>query len=289
MQGQGLVAEGDAVRTVEQVGSLRLTVWPVTPLGVHHRYGYLIEDTATGVVAGGRDLFTGIEPVTPERALRELSVYLQAEGDKRQRALAHPGEPVDELMFPEQIADAAYANDAALRARASAHAPFTSPLSELLGAPREPRPEPEQAGRWISVVFLQGEDADRVLDIIENDGPDAAFEHLAGYDFGEETVQAALANGYVYDEPPTGVLDRTATHDAYTLTYNPSLGHVSLLREYDATPDPALLGIEGSEPVDGEEPVTVREGRSSRAERSGSARFGRRVSSPSSSSRGLAL
>ncbi|OJU41516.1 MAG: hypothetical protein BGN97_10110 [Microbacterium sp. 69-10] len=284
----GQVNEADAVRTVEEIGTLKLTVWPITPLGVHHRYGYLIEDQATGAVAGGRDLFTGIEPVTPEQAMRELVIYLQAEGDNRQRALDHPDEPAPELMFPEAIADAAHANDAALDARASSTWQGPVQLAELLGAPRDPVPEPEKAGRWISVVFLHGEDADHVLDLIEKNGPDAAIEHLAGYDFGEETVQAALANGYVYDEPPTGALDRTATHDVYTLTYSPSLGHVALLREYDATPDPALLDIDDPAPVERQEPTAAREARSPRAERSGSSWFGRRTGT-ASSSQGLAL
>lgn len=98
-------------------------------------------------------------------------------------------------------------------------------------------------------MFLQGEDADRVLDLIEHGGTDAAIQHLAGYDYGEETVQAALVHGYVYDTPPTGALDKTATRDVYTLTYNPLLGHVSLLREHDATPDPTLLDIDTPSPV----------------------------------------
>lgn len=108
---------------------------------------------------------------------------------------------------------------------------------------------PGPVRRWISVAFLQGDDADRVLDLIDRDGTDAAIEHLAGFDYGEETVQAALVNGYVYDTPPTGALDKTATRDVYTLTYNPFLGHVSLLREHDAFPDPALLGIDTPEPA----------------------------------------
>ncbi|MDN6813175.1 MAG: hypothetical protein L0L92_02280 [Corynebacterium variabile] len=98
--------------------------------------------------------------------------------------------------------------------------------------------------RWISVVFLQGSEADEVLDLIDRKGTDAAIEHLAGFDYGEETVQDALENGYVYDDPPTGALDKVATRDVYTLTYNPFLGHVSLLREHGALPDPALLGID---------------------------------------------
>lgn len=88
--------------------------------------------------------------------------------------------------------------------------------------------------RWVSVVFLQGEEADQVLDMIQRDGPAAGIEHLRQWDHGEETTGAALENGYVYDEPPVGRLDRSVTDGGYTLTYSPFLGHVSLLRAHDA-------------------------------------------------------
>ncbi|GAA1491023.1 hypothetical protein [Brachybacterium sacelli] len=94
--------------------------------------------------------------------------------------------------------------------------------------------------RWISVVFLQGHEADDVLDLIDRDGPDAAIEHLEAFDYGDETTDAALENGYVYDEPPTDALDRVVTEGDYTLTYNPAMGHVSLLRSHTVSPDPAL-------------------------------------------------
>jgi hypothetical protein len=103
-----------------------------------------------------------------------------------------------------------------------------SQLSGRIAWGTQPRTRSES--RWISVVFLQGEDADTVLDIITRVGTDAAIEHLSGYDLGADTTQAALINGYVYETPPVGALDRTATSAAYTLTYNPFLGHVSLLR-----------------------------------------------------------
>lgn len=54
--------------------------------------------------------------------------------------------------------------------------------------------------QWVTVVFLQGEEADRVLDFIDRDGTDAAIEYLRGLDYGDETNNAALANGHVYDE-----------------------------------------------------------------------------------------
>lgn len=95
-------------------------------------------------------------------------------------------------------------------------------------APSTPAP----SARWAGIVFLQGQDADEVLAIIERDGTDAAIEHLARFDMGEETTQAALVNGYVYDEPPTGLLDRVIEQGSYALTYNHDHGHVSLLRTH---------------------------------------------------------
>ena len=89
--------------------------------------------------------------------------------------------------------------------------------------------------RWVSVVYLQGQDADEVLTIIDRDGTDAAIEHLAGFDMGEETTQAAFVNGYVYNTIPTGPLDHTTTTGVYTLTYNHDHGHVSLLRAHPET------------------------------------------------------
>lgn len=98
--------------------------------------------------------------------------------------------------------------------------------------------EPGPVSRWVSVVFLQGQDADAVLAIIDRDGTDAAIEHLAGFDMGEETTRAALINGYIYDTIPTGALDHTTTAGAYTLTYNHDHGHVSLLRAHTETREP---------------------------------------------------
>ncbi|SER53198.1 hypothetical protein SAMN05443377_10218 [Propionibacterium cyclohexanicum] len=92
-------------------------------------------------------------------------------------------------------------------------------------------------------MFLQGQDADEVLAIVDRDCTDAAIEHLAGFDMGEETTQAALVDGYVYDTIPTGPLDRTTTTIAYALTYNHDHGHVSLLR---AHPEPRERKVGGA-------------------------------------------
>ncbi|TFC15208.1 hypothetical protein E3O19_08750 [Cryobacterium algoritolerans] len=92
------------------------------------------------------------------------------------------------------------------------------------------------ASRWISVIFLQGEQADTTLDLIDRRGPTAAIEYLQQWDFGDETTDAALTNGYVYERIPAGSTDRTLTNDdsPYALTYSPPFGYVSLLRRYPA-------------------------------------------------------
>ena len=88
--------------------------------------------------------------------------------------------------------------------------------------------------RWMSVVFLQGEEADAVLDMIDRIGPQAAIRHLSQWDYGEETRDTALVNGYVYDEIPHSATDRVLQNhaSAYALVYNHRFGYVSLLRYF---------------------------------------------------------
>lgn len=100
-------------------------------------------------------------------------------------------------------------------------------------------PEPEPSRRWVNVVFLQGSEADEVLDLIDLEGVQAGIAHLAQWDFGDETTGAAFMNGEVYDQLPAGQWDRTFEADGYVLTYNPQMGYVGLVREHpDTTPTP---------------------------------------------------
>lgn len=115
----------------------------------------------------GRDLFTGAgQPVDPDHAIRDLRHVPGAVGEARQYALDHPDStPEHTGLFPEWVAEAARTNADAL-----------TELTE----PAEPAPASEASGtgrQWISVVFLQGEEADQVLDAIDRDGTAAALEH----------------------------------------------------------------------------------------------------------------
>ena len=120
----------------------------------------------------------------------------------------------------------------------------------------EPAVDEVLPSRWVSVVFLQGDEADRPLRILGELGHVDAVDFLAQqWDYGDETTQAALENGYVYDEPGEGTNDRVAISGDYALVVNPHVGYVSLLRRYtepeaepqDAEPDgpsPAQAGPE---------------------------------------------
>ncbi|MDN5759786.1 MAG: hypothetical protein L0H59_14885 [Tomitella sp.] len=158
------------------------------------------------------------------------------------------------------------------------------------------------ARRWVSVVFLQGEEADQVLDLIDRDGADSAITHLAQWDFGDETTDAALENGYVYDAPPTGALDRVVTEGDYALTYNPAMGHVSLLRQHTVPPELALddadvvsarAAIAGVGPLDTNTIRSTRTSTPERALRTPSVAekdwFAGRAGSSESAGRGLSL
>ena len=97
-----------------------------------------------------------------------------------------------------------------------------------------PDPAVEEAApsRWVNVVFFQGDEADRPLRILGEMGHVDAVDYLAQWDYGDETTQAALENGYVYDEPGEGTNDQVAISGDYALVVNPHIGYVSLLRRY---------------------------------------------------------
>ncbi|GAB3129283.1 hypothetical protein [Glaciibacter psychrotolerans] len=107
------------------------------------------------------------------------------------------------------------------------------------------------ASRWISVVFLRGEEANEMLDLISDSGPASAIEHLQQWDFGDETTDAALTNGYVYDRIPAAITDRTVEvgGSPYALTYSSSFGYVSLLRRYSPSDDTAFASEVGTQAI----------------------------------------
>ncbi|HCX85485.1 MAG TPA: hypothetical protein DHV14_10220 [Micrococcales bacterium] len=93
-------------------------------------------------------------------------------------------------------------------------------------------PEDRLVERWIGVVFLQGNEADTVLDLIDNEGVEAGIDHLSAWDWGNETTEAAMENGDVHDTAPVYAGDRQAETGDYAMTYNVQAGHVALYRRH---------------------------------------------------------
>lgn len=124
----------------------------------------------------------------------------------------------------------------------------TGHSGRIAWAPPPVTVEAEPAQRWISVVFLQGSEADDVLDVIDTDGPNAAIEHLSGFDYGTETTDVAMEDGHVYDHLPAGALDQETDLGDYRMVHNHALGHVGLYRQHtihpaDQLPDPPSNGL----------------------------------------------
>ncbi|GAA4353356.1 hypothetical protein [Microbacterium rhizosphaerae] len=97
----------------------------------------------------------------------------------------------------------------------------------------------ERTERWVNVVFLDKAEATEALQLIDRFGAAVVIRQLSRLDRGDESTEDALVNGYVYDTIPTSPTDRVALdpQSGYAITFNPTLGYVSLHRRYE--PDAA--------------------------------------------------
>ena len=84
--------------------------------------------------------------------------------------------------------------------------------------------------KFLDVVFMQGDDATEVIDLIEEIGEHAALEHLTEWDFGVETEFRAHVAGQIYDELTKHPGDWTYSHGEHVMTYNTRRGYVALYR-----------------------------------------------------------
>jgi hypothetical protein len=161
-------------------------------------------------------------------AVRTLASFLSAAGESYRYALEHlDSEPENLDLFPSWVTEAAYLNADELAILAAEE--------ELLDDPRNT--DQVDPATYVSVVFQQGDDATDTLNILNENGPQAALEHLSQWDFGRETEEAADVYGGVYDEPPASADDRTHASGEYVMTYSHAHGHVGLVRKLDPPTD----------------------------------------------------
>jgi hypothetical protein len=97
-----------------------------------------------------------------------------------------------------------------------------------------------QTGKWTTIVFMQGEDADEVLDkMLRFDGHvtyqgatqesvNEALEYLKQWDYGDESEHT------ITDKPEWGSLDTLIEEGEYVIAYNIHFGYVSLSRKVGA-------------------------------------------------------
>jgi len=84
---------------------------------------------------------------------------------------------------------------------------------------------------YISIVFLQGDEALPALEIYDVQGVDALFEYLCQWDYGDY-------GGQGYDESPAGDSDdvieyRSKSGERYEINLNESLGYAGLYRVFE--------------------------------------------------------
>ena len=76
------------------------------------------------------------------------------------------------------------------------------------------------------IIFLQGEEANEALELLDLGGYDSAIEYLAQWDHGDD--------GELFDFPSNGTSDRVHTSkDGYRLTYNMRQNYIGLEMEIE--------------------------------------------------------
>ena len=78
--------------------------------------------------------------------------------------------------------------------------------------------------RYEDVVFLQGEEADEALEILNNQGEDAAMDYLTQWHFPGEHMGSSELNH--------GSSDNTYERDGYIMSYNIPLNYIGLQYEF---------------------------------------------------------
>lgn len=74
--------------------------------------------------------------------------------------------------------------------------------------------------RYEDIIFLQGQEADETMDILNNDGRDAAMAHLMQWHYPGEHMGR--------NELPHGTQDKTYEKDGYIMAWNPHLPYIGL-------------------------------------------------------------
>ena len=76
--------------------------------------------------------------------------------------------------------------------------------------------------KYLNIIFLQGEDAEEVLEIIRSQGESVAMNYLKEWDMGDSCDES--------ETHPAGRSDSSFIRGDYIMNYNDSLSYVGLCR-----------------------------------------------------------
>ena len=85
--------------------------------------------------------------------------------------------------------------------------------------------------KYLEVVFMQGDDAFELFDLLDSHGWDALIDRLTDWDYGQKTEDAAVINGFIYDGLPPYRCDQLFSRGEYTAIVNWPYNYVALYRE----------------------------------------------------------
>lgn len=210
------VAYGDA-------GSLRLSVNYIGQAaaeagGWRSRFLYRVDGPPGSSPSTfiGSDLYSGVSAETTAREmLQALAAFLADAGERYASRMSAPDDD-----YPEWVYEAAYLN--------------SDELGLLAEGIEEPAGAPAVRVEHVSIVFFEGDEAEEALALLESEAPPAAIEHLAQWDYGEETEMAARRLAHVYPKPPASEFDQTWVEGDYTLSWSVAFRHVALTRRVSA-------------------------------------------------------
>ena len=80
--------------------------------------------------------------------------------------------------------------------------------------------------KYMEIVFIQNEEAETPLKILEEQGEDAAMNYLRQWDYGDD-------DGEIYYRNPGGSGDSAYRKGNFVMSYNTSLGYIGLCKIID--------------------------------------------------------
>ena len=96
------------------------------------------------------------------------------------------------------------------------------------------------AAKYVEIMFAQGDDASELFDLLDSHGWDALIDRLTDWDYGQETEDAAVVNGGIYDGLPKYRGEQRVSSGEYTVIADWPYNYVALYRELPAGWQPTI-------------------------------------------------